>query len=163
EFVAVVAGTPEQVRYLDATFAIYQDRTSHAIVIGAGQVGRSCARSLRARGVPVFVIERDRGRADAMQELANKVVLGDASERQVLDEAGLDTAGAVVLTAADDAVNIYMAIYCRRLNRDLRVVSRVTHEKGLEAVYRAGANYVLSAHALGINSLISRLHDMDVM
>ena len=49
----------------------------------------------------------------------------------------------VLLTTNDDAMNIYLAIYCRRLNPGLRIVSRITHERNVEAIHRAGADFVL--------------------
>jgi hypothetical protein len=63
----------------------------------------------------------------------------------------------VLLTTNDDAMNIYLAVYCRRLNRDLRIVSRITHERNLEAIHRAGADFVLSYTTLGIEAVMSLL------
>ena len=54
-------------------------------------------------------------------------------------------------------MNIYLAVYCRRLNRDLRIVSRITHERNLEAIHRAGADFVLSYTTLGIEAVMSLL------
>jgi Trk K+ transport system NAD-binding subunit len=54
-------------------------------------------------------------------------------------------------------MNIYLAVYCRRLNRDLRIVSRITHERNLEAIHRAGADFVLSYTSLGVEAVMSLL------
>ena len=62
-----------------------------------------------------------------------------------------------MLTTNDDAVNIYLAAYCRRLNNDLRVVSRITHERNLEAIHRAGADFVLSYATLGVEAVYSAI------
>jgi voltage-gated potassium channel len=64
----------------------------------------------------------------------------------------------VLLTTNDDAMNIYLAVYCRRLNPQLRIVSRITHERNVEAIHRAGADFVLSYTTLGIEAVISLLH-----
>ena len=64
----------------------------------------------------------------------------------------------MVLTTNEDAMNIYLAVYCRRLNPDLRIVSRITHERNLEAIHRAGADFVLSYTTLGIEAVMSVLH-----
>jgi Trk K+ transport system NAD-binding subunit len=52
-------------------------------------------------------------------------------------------------------MNIYLAVYCRRLNPDLRIVSRITHERNVEAIHRAGADFVLSYTSLGVESIMS--------
>jgi voltage-gated potassium channel len=54
-------------------------------------------------------------------------------------------------------MNIYLAIYCRRLNPNLRIVSRITHERNVEAIHRAGADFVLSYTTLGIEAVMSLL------
>ena len=48
--------------------------------------------------------------------------------------AGILEAASVLLTTNDDAMNIYLAVYCRRLNPNLRIVSRITHERNVEAI-----------------------------
>ena len=61
----------------------------------------------------------------------------------------------MLLTTNDDAMNIYLAVFCRKLNPGLRIVSRVTHERNLEAIHRAGADFVLSYTSLGVDSIMS--------
>ena len=57
----------------------------------------------------------------------------------VLEQAGIYRVASVVLTTNDDAMNIYLAVFCRRLKPALRIVSRITHERNVEAIHRAGA------------------------
>ena len=61
----------------------------------------------------------------------------------------------MLLTTNDDAMNIYLAVFCRKLNPDLRIVSRITHERNVEAIHRAGADFVLSYTSLGVDSIMS--------
>lgn len=89
--------------------------------------------------------------------------IGDAADRDILTRAGLDDAPSVLLTTHDDATNIYLAVYCRRLKPDVRLVSRVTHERNVDAVLRAGADFVLSYATLGVNSIMSVLLGNDLV
>lgn len=61
----------------------------------------------------------------------------------------------MLLTTNDDAMNIYLAVYCRKLNPNLRIVSRITHERNVEAIHRAGADFVLSYTSLGVESIMT--------
>jgi hypothetical protein len=54
-------------------------------------------------------------------------------------------------------MNIYLAVYCRRLNPEVRIVSRITHERNVEAIHRAGADFVLSYTTLGVEAVMSIL------
>ena len=77
--------------------------------------------------------------------------------------AGLEEASSVVLTTNDDAVNVYLAVYCRRLKPHVRIVSRITHDRNLEAIYRAGADFVLSYAALGAEAVVSMLEGHELV
>jgi Trk K+ transport system NAD-binding subunit len=111
--------------------------------------------------VAVHVVDREASAAERLAGAADAIVVGDAADRSVLVRAGIERAPSVLLTTNDDAVNIYLAVYCRRLNADLRIVSRITHERNLEAIHRAGADFVLSYASLGVErvqgSSVSRL------
>lgn len=72
-------------------------------------------------------------------------------------------AQSVLLTTHDDAVNIYLAAYCRRLNPALHIASRITHERNIDAIHRAGADFVLSYASLGVSSVFSLLQGKDLV
>ena len=60
-------------------------------------------------------------------------------------------------------MNIYLAVYCRRLNPALRIVSRITHERNVEAIHRAGADFVLSYTTLGVEAVMSLLRGYELV
>jgi Trk K+ transport system NAD-binding subunit len=161
--VAVVVGTREQIDELDALLVIYDANYSPALVIGGGKVGRAAAKELRRREFPVHLIERDPSMCAALAGVADRVFCGDAADRAVLEEAGVAAAPSVLLTTNDDAMNIYLSVYCRRLNPELRIVSRITHERNLEAIHRAGADFVLSYASLGIEHIFSLVRGRELV
>ncbi len=161
--VAVVIGTEDQVASLDALFVIYEPNDNPVIVLGGGKVGRAVMRALKRRDVAVHVVDENPALADALKDLADQVTIGDGADLEVLNQAGIAETPSVVLTTNDDAVNLFLSIYCRRLNPDTRIVSRITHERNLEAIHRAGADFVLSYSTLAVNSLLSLVHGRDLV
>jgi Trk K+ transport system NAD-binding subunit len=159
----VVVGTENQLSELDAMFAIYEPNENPVLVIGGGKVGRAVARSLRRRQISVHVIERDRSLEPALRDLADRVFIGDAANLDVMMTAGLEKAPSVVISGNDDATNIFLAIYCRRLNPDVRIVSRINAERNLEAIHRAGADAVLSYSTLAVQSVLSIVQGSDTV
>ena len=153
--IAVVVGTEDQLAELDALFVIYHPNDNPVLVIGGGKVGQATVRALRRRDTPVNLIERDPSVSALLEKIADRVVTGDAANRDVMMSAGLANAPSVVLTTNDDATNIFLAVYCRRLNPAVRIVSRITYERNLEAIHRAGADSVLSYTTLGVKSLLA--------
>lgn len=159
--VLVVMGTEAQLAKLDSMLVTTGIEAVPVVVIGAGRVGRAVTQALKRKGMTVHLVERNRARRQRIGDLADRLVIGDAADRQVLMRAGLQEAASVVLTTNDDAINIYLAIYCRRLNPKLHIVSRITHERNVEAIHRAGADVVLSYASLGSESVFAMLQDRE--
>ncbi len=161
--VPVITGTDEQLGALDDLLFIYDVNTNPVLVIGGGRVGRAAARALREKGTPVHIVEREPALCARLAGRGNAVFQGDAADYAVLTEAGLLEAPSVLLTTHDDAMNIFLASYCRRLNPDLRIVSRITHERNVESIHRAGADFVLSYASLGSAAILALLQGKELI
>lgn len=161
--VAVVVGTAEQMMELDLLLVIYDTNYNPALIIGGGRVGQATACALKQKDIPVHLLERDESLRARLGDIADRVFIGDAADREVLMKAGLREAPSVILTTNDDAMNIYLAVYCRRLNPELRIISRVTHQKNIEAIYRAGADFAISYASLGIEEVFAQLHSHELL
>ena len=98
--VPVVVGTEEQLTDLDALFIIYQRGDAPVLVIGGGTVGRAVAGALRDRGAHVTILDSDSSLRDELARIADRVVIGDAANINVVQEAGIEEASSVVLTTA---------------------------------------------------------------
>jgi Trk K+ transport system NAD-binding subunit len=161
--VAVVAGSAEQLEALDDLLMIYDFNANPVIVIGGGRVGRAAARALKAKDTPVHVIEKRDELLRKIEGVCDVVFHGDAADYEFLMKAGLKEAPSVVLTTHDDGMNIYLASYCRRLSPDVRIVSRITHERNIDAIHRAGADFVLSYATLSVNTIMSILKGKELV
>ncbi len=161
--VVVLAGTAPQLQALDALLPPTSAAATPVIVIGAGKVGQAAARALKRRGIPVHALDRDPRAVEAMAAEVDAITAGDAADRRIIGSAGIVGAPSVLLTTNDDAMNIYLAVYCRRLNPDIRIVSRITHERNVEAIHRAGADFVLSYTSLGVEAIMSLLRGHDLL
>ncbi|MFN2444936.1 MAG: TrkA family potassium uptake protein [Vicinamibacterales bacterium] len=155
--VLVIAGTAPQIAALNALLPTGDGRVPPVLVIGAGKVGQATAQALKRKGLPVHAIDRTNAALASVADVVDATFAGDAADRTVLERAGILDARSVVLTTNDDAMNIYLAVYCRRIKPDLRIVSRITHARNLEAIHRAGADFVLSYTTLGVGAVMSLL------
>jgi len=94
-------------------------RQERVVVIGAGNVGLTVARALESQPerVRVKVIERDRARAEiAADALERTIVLhGDGMESEILAEAGIDKADAVLAVTDDDKVNLLVSVRAKAM------------------------------------------------
>ena len=160
----VVVGTTEQLAALDGTVSSPPSADDALVlVIGAGKVGRAASAALKRKNLSVHVIDRSSDGLGRLTGVVDQTIEGDAADRTALMEAGLEQAQTVLLTTHDDAMNIYLSVYCRRLKPDLRIVSRISHDRNLEAIHRAGADFVLSYAALGAEAIVSILEGHELV
>ena len=157
--VLVLTGTAERIAELTDLLPGRTDLTRPVLVIGAGAVGQAAVAALHRKGFIVHVIDRDEEVLAQLADRAHAVFAGDANNRQLIESAGIRNASSVLLTGNDDAVNIYLAVYCRRLNPDVRIVSRIARNE--EAIHRAGADFVLSDATIGVEAVMSLLDGHD--
>ena len=151
--VPVVVGPSGGIDALSRTLGGGGRSVEPVLIIGGGKVGRAAAGVLQDRGVPVRMVEKNEQLRDRIGNLADRLHVGDAANRTLLEEAGIGEVPSVLLTTNDDAMNVYLAAYCRRLRDDLRIVSRITHRRNIPSIRRAGADFVLSYASLGMESV----------
>jgi Trk K+ transport system NAD-binding subunit len=132
-------------------------------VIGGGKVGCAAAEALRTRNIAVTLLDQDPSLEPHLAGVADRVVVGDAASLRVVMDAGIADAPSVVLTTNDDASNIFLALYCRKLNAETHIVSRITQDWNLEAIHRAGANFALSHGSLAVKSVISLVQGRELV
>ncbi len=161
--VPVIVGTARQIAEIESFLVIYNINYNPVLIIGCGNVGYAVASTLREKNVAFHVVERNEALRERAAAIADRLFIGDAADRDVLMRAGLADAPSTVITTNDDAMNIYLTVYCRRLNPSLRIVSRITHERNLEAIHRAGADFVLSYATLGAEAAFSILQERELV
>jgi Trk K+ transport system NAD-binding subunit len=161
--VPMIVGTEEQITELDALFVIYPANENPVVVIGGGKVGTAAARALRKRGIQVTLLDKNPALEEELRDAADQYLVGDAADLNVVTRAGIREAPSVLLTTSDDAINIFLAVYCRRLNPNARIVCRIVDEWNLEAIHRAGADFALSHGSLAAKSVLSEVQANDLI
>lgn len=159
--VLVMTGSREQFHQYNELFCIYHQAMAPVVIIGGGRVGRATGQALAERHLDYRIIERLPERVPP--EKAEKYVLGDAGELEVLQKAGLKEAPAVIITPHDDDISIYLTIFCRRLRADMQIISRATHERNVSTLHRAGADFVMSYASMGSNIVFNLLKRSDIL
>ena len=117
----------------------------HVIICGWGRVGRSIGAELRTAGHEFVVVERDEARLGGVAH----AVLGDATEDDVLDRAGIARARSLVAAADTDAANSFISLSARALNPGLFIVARSRSAGSEEKLSRSGADRVVNPQSIG--------------
>ena len=157
--VLVLAGSVEQLDRFAELTAIYNLSDAPVVILGGGRVGRAVGRVLVERGIDFRIVEQNPERV----KIPSKTVIGSAADRAVLTEAGIEQAPTTIVTTADDATNIYLTIYCRKLRPDMQIISRSTLERNVSTLHRAGADFVMSYASMGANAIYNLLERDDLV
>jgi voltage-gated potassium channel len=121
----------------------------HMIICGFGRMGRFVCHEFSKQGLPFVVVDRN-AQSLAGFDLAHGVPLqGDATSDEVLRQAGVDRARALVTVVASDADNLYITLSARLLSDQLFIVARAEGDLAEQKLLRAGANRVVSPYAIG--------------
>lgn len=123
--------------------------SGHTIVSGLGRVGSVVARELESQGVPFVVVDNSEECSATAAESQWLFVLGDATEEDVLRQAGVERAGSLVTALNADADNLFVTVTARALNPDIFIVARSSHESSEEKLIKGGANRVLTPNVIG--------------
>lgn len=138
---AIQDGTGRKRKLIDAM-------RDHHIVCGYGRLGKRVVDQFRRLGQPIVVIERDPELAKVLSRDGVLVVEGDALAEETLRQAGIDRAKSLIATFSTDALNVYLALECHDLNRDLEVICRASGREEARRMYLAGADRVISPDSL---------------
>jgi len=134
-----------------------QQLHGHIIVCGYGRMGRLIANDLKQRGRSVVAIEQDPEGTSQMEEQGLLYILGDATEEEILVQAGVMRAKGLVAVLPHDADNVYVTLTARGLHADLHIVTRAEQPGSEGKLQRAGADRVVSPHVSGANLICNML------
>lgn len=138
--------------------------SDHVIVCGFGRMGQIVTTQLAERRVPTVVVEMDREREDDLRKANVPFLIGDATEEEVLLDAGLMNARAVIALLPHDTENVFVTLTAHTLRPKLFIVARAEQPATQGKLERAGATRVICPQVIGatkIANVITRPNVVD--
>jgi len=102
----------------------------YIIIVGLGGIGRSLAAQSVGNGDNVVIIDRNEQRCSEMLEHYDVLAItGNATDKVILEDAGIDRADALVATTSDDSVNLMTCWLAKRFKvaNVVSIVNNVEH------------------------------------
>lgn len=122
----------------------------HYIVCGCGRMGLTICEYLHARRKPFVVVESSESVVDKLAENRGWLfVVGDATDDDVLKQAGIERAKSLASVLNTDAANVYVVLSARMLNEKMQIIARASEEMAIQKLERAGATRVISPFSSG--------------
>ena len=133
---------------------IIDSMKDHVIVCGYGRNGKQAVEKLIAYKKPFVIIEKDHEVVDKFGSAA-LFVEGNASDDEVLKEAGVNRASTLICALPSDADNLFIVLTARQMNPNLRIISRATEETSYKKLKLAGADNVILPEKIGGDHMAS--------
>jgi len=115
-----------------------------AVVVGYGPVGRLVDALLRDAGLETVIVDMNIDTVRQLQAKGRIAVYGDASRREVLEQAGIRDAVHLVLSLPHSEERGSLVMLARELNPTIEITARARYLAEREVLMRAGANTVIS-------------------
>jgi trk system potassium uptake protein TrkA len=113
------------------------------VVIGLGNFGFYLAKSLSEEGKEVVGMDRNKERVQRLQEFCSYAVVGDATDKSILESIGIEKEDAAILSLGDNiSASVLVTLYLKDLdikNIHVKIISE-DHGRALE---RIGATEVI--------------------
>lgn len=135
---------------------IYKQRAKSVFIIGGGRIAYYLAKELSESGVDVKIIEKDEDRCIQLSEELPKctILLGDATNQDVLDEEGLGKSDACVTLTGMDEENAIISLYAASKKLD-KVVTKVDRPTLTQMVKNLGLETVMSPRNIIATSIVA--------
>ena len=149
--------------HLDRAMAAFghEEREARRIVVfGGGNIGQFLTQQIEAENpsVNIKIIEKDKTRAEiAARNLKRSVVLlGDVLDSDILEEANVSAAEAVVAVTNDDETNILAALLAKRQG-SARAITLVNSESYAPLVPDLGIDVVVSPRHITVSTILQHV------
>jgi len=136
---------------------------NHVIICGFGRNGRQCTQVLHTNKIPYVILEEKIDIPDDLPFEVSHFVRGDATKDQVLLDAGIMHARAIVASLPIDADNLFIVLTARQLNPNIKIISRASNDSSIPKLKIAGANHVIMPDKLGGANMATLVLNPDVI
>jgi voltage-gated potassium channel len=129
-------------------------------VVGDGPLARNAIKALTGRGLHATAILRERLPGDAEQP--EDLVVGDGSDTEVLRNANVEQARAVLALSEDDAYNAFVILAAKEMNPNARTVVAVSNVGNTSRMMRVHPDVVLDLPVIGSELLAMALSGEEI-
>jgi voltage-gated potassium channel len=131
---------------------------NHVIICGFGRNGQQAAKIFNKHRMQYAVIDNNPAHFAEVEKKDGPLLAieGNAYDDDILIQAGIERARAMLITLPVDADNVFVALTAKSLNHNLVIVSRANDNTAISKLKKAGADHVIipdkigGAHAAGL-------------
>ncbi|MEO6077811.1 MAG: cation:proton antiporter, partial [Candidatus Andersenbacteria bacterium] len=143
---------PDKIRQAARSKATYE-----AWVIGYHRIGKKVVAALKEKKIAVAVIDYNPSSIEQLHAEKIPAFFGDISDAEFLADVPITKSELIILTIPSVDDQVHLMNYVRAENPEMLVVANAYYDVDAEALYTAGADYVMMPHAIGADWIASIL------
>lgn len=124
-----------------------EEQRMTAVIVGYGPVGQTACRILKEFGVHPVVVDLNLDTVRGLAESGKLAVYGDATQRDILEAAGIKEAKYLLVTIPEVFVRTLVILAAKDLNPELRVFARARYIQERAWLEEVGATGVVTEEA----------------
>ncbi len=137
---------------------------NHIIIIGYGRNGKQALNKLQSFHKSVIVIDKNKPKDNKVFLEKNVIFIeGDATNDEVLIDAGIKNAHTLLSTLSTDADNLFVVLSAKQINPGLNIISRASNERAKRKMKLAGATNVIMPEIIGGDYMASLVVTPDLV
>ena len=127
----------------------------HFVLCGYGRVGSAVHKELKKRKIDAIIIEKEKDvvEKELWQDSKVLAIPGDATDENIMIDAGIKRARGVIITTGDDVDNLFITLTAREISPKIWIVTRASKSENVRRLYRSGADKVISPEASGAEDI----------
>ncbi|MDD3014373.1 MAG: NAD-binding protein [Candidatus Gastranaerophilales bacterium] len=127
----------------------------HYIICGYGRTGAEITTQLKNSNLKFVVIDKNPDFDDIAQGQNFIYVMGDATEDETLEKAGINRAKGLFCSLSDDVDNLYLTVSAKNLNPDLIIIARCIKASNEQKFRKAGANNIILPYEISGRRMVA--------
>lgn len=137
DVISLVA-SPQHANEFFRKIGMATNRVRSIMVVGGGETSYYLAKMLLAMGMEITIIEKDKERCNELSELLPKALIihGDGTERNLLQEEGLEHVQAFVSWTNMDEENVMLSLFAKHVTKAKTVtkIHRIVYDEIIDSM-----------------------------
>ncbi|TLD71222.1 sodium:proton exchanger [Phragmitibacter flavus] len=138
---------------------VLDEEKHHAIVVGYGPVGQTLCRILDDNNIQPVILEMNIETVRKLRAEGLHAVYGDATSREILHHAGIETAQGLIIAASNLPVHEVVQV-AREMKPDIRILLRTTYLKEAKALDDEGIRVFSGEGEIALSMTAHLMHEL---
>jgi len=128
--------------------------SQHIIICGFGRSGQMLGEALEIEDRKFIIVDNNHELVEEARARGHLALIGDATEEDVLLEAGVKRAKTLVTALPNDAENVFITLTTRNLSPTIQIVARADLQTTEKKLRQAGANKIVLPAVIGVRQMV---------